>query len=70
MDGLQADTDCANVPLCSNPYDQRTSLAAPAGVQPGFYQEKIYWMVGQRRGSIGGTGGVICQDDRDYSRCV
>lgn len=28
MDVPQADTDCADVLLCSNPYDQRTSASA------------------------------------------
>jgi len=32
------------------------------------YQEEVYLLVGQGRRSIGVKGGVICQEDRDYSR--
>lgn len=75
MDGLQADTDCTAVLLCSDLYDQRTSANSATCRGPGparvLSGGDLLAGGGEGRGSIGGgTGGVIRQEDRDYSRCA
>lgn len=70
MEELQADTDCTRVLLRSASYDQLTSVPTMARTRESFICEEIYWLAGPGRESIGGTEGVICQEDKDYSRCA
>lgn len=61
---------CVQLRMISEHQHHLTSLPAVAGTSEGFIGRRFIGWLGQGRGSIGGTGEVICQEDRDYSRCA
>lgn len=66
-----APTSCCVQPrMISKHHCHRTSLPATAETGEGFIRRRFIGWLGFGRGSIEGPGGVIRQEDRDYSRCA